>query len=208
MHAWLPLPFLQTFGIRAFHEGFFTWSSLFVSLIIQINFFFGLNPNYKLLSFINLLKVWKKKHFLQKLAHIDQRERERQEKQQEVAKNEEIVLLEKQGRCSQKMRNNTMGNLVQVSQSVGQNMTDISNIGVSSASKVIFFLRNFVRSNHRIWILMFRCRNWWQILRRTFYHHGRSVDHRFRQLQVPFQDLREASSLLERSNMIVWVILN
>ncbi|XP_055702910.1 uncharacterized protein LOC129801671 isoform X2 [Phlebotomus papatasi] len=81
-----------------------------------------------------------------KLAHIDQRERERQEKQQEVAKNEEIVLLEKQGRCSQKMRNNTMGNLVQVSQSVGQNMTDISNIGVSSASKVPKLVTNLTQN--------------------------------------------------------------
>ncbi|XP_055689779.1 uncharacterized protein DDB_G0284459-like isoform X2 [Lutzomyia longipalpis] len=84
--------------------------------------------------------------FLQKLAHIDQRERERQEKQQDVAKNEEIVLLEKQGRCSQKIRNNTMGNLVQVSQSVGQNMTDISNIGVSSASKVPKLVTNLTQN--------------------------------------------------------------
>ncbi|GAB0089892.1 Angiomotin [Sergentomyia squamirostris] len=82
--------------------------------------------------------------FLQKLAHIDQRERERQEKQQEVAKSEEIVLLEKQGRCSQKMRNNTMGNLVQVSQSVGQNMTDISNIGVSVPKLVTNLTQNIL----------------------------------------------------------------
>lgn len=54
-------------------------------------------------------------------------------------KTEEIVLLEKQGRCSQIIRNNGMGNLAQVSHSVGQNMTDISNIG--STTKVCFFLR-------------------------------------------------------------------
>lgn len=48
----------------------------------------------------------------------------------ESAKPEEMVLLEKQGRCSQKLRNTSVvGNLAQVTQSVGQNMTDISNIG-------------------------------------------------------------------------------
>lgn len=39
------------------------------------------------------------------------------------------MLLEKQGRCSQKLRNNATGNLAQVTHTVGQNMTDISNIG-------------------------------------------------------------------------------
>lgn len=69
----------------------------------------------------------------QKLAHIDQRERERQEMEESSNsnKNEEIILLEKQGRSSQKIRNNGMGNLAQVSQSVGQNMTDISHIGTT-----------------------------------------------------------------------------
>lgn len=88
--------------------------------------------------------------FLQKLAHIDQRERERQE--QEIlnqstnqTKTEEIVLLEKQGRCSQKIRNNTMGNLAQVSHSVGQNMTDISNIG-NSTTKVPKLMSNLTQN--------------------------------------------------------------
>lgn len=52
-------------------------------------------------------------------------------------KAEEIVLLEKQGRCSQKQRHSNagaasaiaIGNLAQVSHTVGQNMADISNIG-------------------------------------------------------------------------------
>lgn len=39
------------------------------------------------------------------------------------------MLLVKQGICSQNIRNNTIGNLAQVTQNVGQNMTDISNIG-------------------------------------------------------------------------------
>lgn len=75
----------------------------------------------------------------QKLAHLDQRERERErsELSERVAfqtvnnnqtKPEEIVLLEKQGRCSQKLRNSLTSNLATVSQIVGQNMTDISNI--------------------------------------------------------------------------------
>lgn len=66
-----------------------------------------------------------------------------------------MVLLEKQGRCSQKLRNTAVGNLAQVTQSVGQNMTDISNIGgkksPSPSSKVfddlcitkVVGLRNF-----------------------------------------------------------------
>lgn len=96
------------------------------------------------------------------MAHIDQRERDlistmRQEQLQDAqlqlqqqqqqlqqtnqSKTEEIVLLEKQGRCSQKIRNNSatttttaMGNLAQVTQTVGQNMTDISNIGSGGSS--------------------------------------------------------------------------
>ncbi|EDO64548.1 AGAP007536-PA [Anopheles gambiae str. PEST] len=50
-------------------------------------------------------------------------------------KADDMVLLEKQGRCSQKLRggssssSGTLGNLAHVSQTVGQNMTDISNIG-------------------------------------------------------------------------------
>lgn len=81
----------------------------------------------------------------QKLAHIDQRERDRSEQREREAsqssnqgKSEDIVLLEKQGRCSQKLRNNVTGNLAQVTQTVGQNMTDISNIGgrANTTSKV------------------------------------------------------------------------
>lgn len=45
-------------------------------------------------------------------------------------KTEEIIFLEKQGRSSQK--NLGSGNLAQVTQNVGQNMTDISNIGIGS----------------------------------------------------------------------------
>lgn len=72
-------------------------------------------------------------------------------------KSEEIILLEKQGRSSQKIRNNGMGNLAQVSQSVGQNMTDISHIGttpnrvskslpfthISKFSSLLFLIRSF-----------------------------------------------------------------
>lgn len=61
--------------------------------------------------------------FLQNLAHMDHRKDRKQD---------EMILLEKQGRCSQKLRNNSaMGNLAQVSHTF-QNMTDISNIGQSS----------------------------------------------------------------------------
>lgn len=42
----------------------------------------------------------------------------------DFGKSEEIVLLEKQGRSSQKLRSN----LAQISSTIGQNMTDISNI--------------------------------------------------------------------------------
>lgn len=44
------------------------------------------------------------------------------------------MLLVKQGVTSQKTRNNTVGNLAQVTHNVGQNMTDISNIGQSKRS--------------------------------------------------------------------------
>lgn len=44
------------------------------------------------------------------------------------------MLLEKQGRCSQKIRSNQMSNLAHVTQTVGQNMTDISNIGGNKVS--------------------------------------------------------------------------
>lgn len=75
------------------------------------------------------------------MAHLDQRDRERSEVSERTAfqnvnnnqtKPEEIVLLEKQGRCSQKLRNSLTSNLATVSQIVGQNMTDISNIDLDS----------------------------------------------------------------------------
>lgn len=78
-----------------------------------------------------------------KINENDQRERERSEQREREAsqssnqgKSEDIALLEKQGRCSQKLRNNVTGNLAHVTQTVGQNMTDISNIGHANASKV------------------------------------------------------------------------
>lgn len=115
----------------------------------------------------------------QKLAQIDQRERERQEQHQLLqseeatamassTKTDEIVLLEKQGRCSQKHRRSSGGlssisnniggsggaggvggNLYQVSQNVGQNMTDISNIGTvvcSTAHKMPKILNSFTHN--------------------------------------------------------------
>lgn len=85
---------------------------------------------------------------IQKLAQIDQRERNRHEQiDQDLAstttpmsiqtKPDEIILLEKQGLCSQKLRNN----LAQVTHTIGQNMTDISNIDNNTLTKVerIFF---------------------------------------------------------------------
>lgn len=61
-------------------------------------------------------------------------------------KADEIILLEKQGLCSQKLRNN----LAQVTHSIGQNMTDISNIDNNTLTKVerIFstFSIDFVQS--------------------------------------------------------------
>lgn len=51
-------------------------------------------------------------------------------------KADDIVFLEKQGLFSQKLRINLTGNLAQVTHTVGQNMTDISNIGNSNVTKV------------------------------------------------------------------------
>lgn len=86
-------------------------------------------------------------NIVQKLAHIDHRERNRHEQiEQELptsaamssiqTKPDEIILLEKQGLCSQKLRNNLTGNLAQVTHTVGQNMTDISNIDSNTLIKV------------------------------------------------------------------------
>ncbi|XP_062540701.1 uncharacterized protein LOC134208780 [Armigeres subalbatus] len=52
-------------------------------------------------------------------------------------KPEEMILLEKQGRCSQKLRSNQLSNLAHVTQTVGQNMTDISNIGGNKVPKIL-----------------------------------------------------------------------
>lgn len=83
---------------------------------------------------------------VQKLAHIEQHERNRHEQKEQEhgssspmsnqTKADEISLLEKQGLCSQKLRSNMTGNLAQVTHTVGQNMTDISNIGNSNRLKV------------------------------------------------------------------------
>uniref|UniRef100_A0A1Q3FJQ3 Uncharacterized protein n=1 Tax=Culex tarsalis TaxID=7177 RepID=A0A1Q3FJQ3_CULTA len=97
--------------------------------------------------------------FLQNLAHIDQRDRERQDRREQddtsggggggggvgsgsgsgggSTKPEDMLLLEKQGRCSQKLRSNQLSNLAHVTQTVGQNMTDISNIGGNKIPKML-----------------------------------------------------------------------
>ncbi|KAG5677572.1 hypothetical protein PVAND_007321 [Polypedilum vanderplanki] len=67
--------------------------------------------------------------FLQNLAHMRNRETT-PANSSNSGKNEEIVLLEKQGRSSQKLRGN---NLAQISSTIGQNMNDISNIGNQSS---------------------------------------------------------------------------
>lgn len=107
---------------------------------------------YRIRKFVNLIPNILQKNNNKKLAHYDQRERERQEHQDSQTnqtKSEDIVLLEKQGRCSQKLRNNATGNLAQVTHTVGQNMTDISNIGnpmvcVLDSFPVEFFDFNFL----------------------------------------------------------------
>lgn len=81
-------------------------------------------------------------HQLQQL-HLHQQQHQQQQhllshdSSSAQSKAEEIVLLEKQGRCSQKQRHSNASaassavpsNLAQVSHTVGQNMADISNIG-------------------------------------------------------------------------------
>lgn len=76
------------------------------------------------------------------MAHYNQHECNRKDQRShdiDHSKAEDIILLEKQGKCSQKMRNNATGNLAEVSHTVGHNMTDISNIGNISTQKVSFF---------------------------------------------------------------------
>lgn len=98
------------------------------------------------------------------MAHLDQRDRERSEMIERTAfqnvnnnqtKPEEIVLLEKQGRCSQKLRNSLTSNLATVSQIVGQNMTDISNIG-SDGGRIkvkVFFVKLIIFLKYILLIL-------------------------------------------------------
>lgn len=74
------------------------------------------------------------KKTVQKLAQIEQRESSTPMSIQTKA--DEIILLEKQGLCSQKLRNNLTGNLAQVTQSFGQKKTDISNIDSNILIKV------------------------------------------------------------------------
>lgn len=54
-------------------------------------------------------------------------------------KPDDIRLLEKQGLFSQKLRINLTGNLAQVTHTVGQNMTDISNIDNEIKVREFFF---------------------------------------------------------------------
>lgn len=68
--------------------------------------------------------------FLQNLSNL-RSQRDNTPTNSNNGRNEEIVLLEKQGRSSQKLRSN----LAQVSSTIGSNMTDISNI--SGPTKVL-----------------------------------------------------------------------
>lgn len=99
----------------------------------------------------------------QNLKQIEQRSRSRcilDTSTNDANKPDEMVLLEKQGRCSQKLRNTTVGNLAQVTQSVGQNMTDISNIGgkksPSPSSKVCFSFIEFKVQKFQVFFYRFR----------------------------------------------------
>ncbi|XP_061496905.1 mediator of RNA polymerase II transcription subunit 12 [Anopheles gambiae] len=92
---------------------------------------------------VSVLSTNNSETFLQNLAHIGSDRRSEQPPDRDQLSNggaggqkaDDMVLLEKQGRCSQKLRggssssSGTLGNLAHVSQTVGQNMTDISNIG-------------------------------------------------------------------------------
>lgn len=73
------------------------------------------------------------------LTHYNQHDSDRKDQRShnlDHTKTEDIALLEKQGKCSQKLRSNATGNLAEVSHSVGHNMTDISNIGNINSQKV------------------------------------------------------------------------
>uniref|UniRef100_A0A182QKJ1 Uncharacterized protein n=1 Tax=Anopheles farauti TaxID=69004 RepID=A0A182QKJ1_9DIPT len=91
---------------------------------------------------VSVLSTNNSEAFLQNLTHIGSDRRSEQPPDREPSsgagqKVDDMVLLEKQGRCSQKLRggssssSGTLGNLAHVSQTVGQNMTDISNIGAT-----------------------------------------------------------------------------
>ena len=71
--------------------------------------------------------------FLQNLTHLRNQRDNTPTNSSNSGKNEDIVLLEKQGRSSQKLRTN----LAQISSTIGHNMTDISNIGQSSGSSKV-----------------------------------------------------------------------
>ncbi|XP_053690394.1 angiomotin-like protein 1 [Sabethes cyaneus] len=121
---------------------------------------------------VSVLSTNNSDSFLQNLAHIDQRDRERQDRREQdgggggggggggsavggsgvgggasggsnggsnggATKPEDMMLLEKQGRCSQKIRSNQLSNLAHVTHTVGQNMTDISNIGGNKVPKIL-----------------------------------------------------------------------
>jgi hypothetical protein len=71
--------------------------------------------------------------FLHNLTHLRNQRDNTPTNSNNSGKNEEIVLLEKQGRSSQKLRSN----LAQVSSTIGHNMSDISNICLSSGSSKV-----------------------------------------------------------------------
>ncbi|XP_049546896.1 uncharacterized protein LOC125957910 [Anopheles darlingi] len=106
---------------------------------------------------VSVLSANNSEAFLQNLTHLgtDRRSEQPSDREppsggtgsgnnQSQQKADDMVLLEKQGRCSQKLRggsnssattttstSSTLSNLAHVSHTVGQNMTDISNIGSS-----------------------------------------------------------------------------
>ncbi|XP_050096846.1 uncharacterized protein LOC126578392 [Anopheles aquasalis] len=108
---------------------------------------------------VSVLSANNSEAFLQNLTHLtgtDRRSEQPPDREppsggggsntQNQQKADDMVLLEKQGRCSQKLRggsnssattttstSSTLSNLAHVSHTVGQNMTDISNIGGGSA---------------------------------------------------------------------------
>lgn len=99
--------------------------------------------------------------FLQNLQNLRNHRDTTPTKANSKNKNEEIVLLEKQGRSSQKLRSN----LAQISSTIGQNMTDISNIDQSSGSSKV---RESVHSIIKVIFLKS-----FDSFRKLFYHHER-----------------------------------